>query len=143
MKRLFRRQDPSVLMKEDVMTDCEKTRVAIPSMWPGGLNASRSGHFGRCDCFTLIDLNKDGVHSVKIIPNPPHEQGGCLGPVRLLEEHDAEAIIVHGIGMRPLMGFREAGIEVYAGQGTGILETVQAFLANKIPVIDESQVCGG
>lgn len=125
------------------MTGNGKLRVAIPSMWPGGLEAARSGHFGRCDCFTLVDLDSEGVQGVQVVPNPPHEHGGCLGPVRLLEEHDASAIIVHGIGMRPLMGFRQAGIEVYAGQGTGIQETVEAFLADEIQVIDESQVCGG
>jgi predicted Fe-Mo cluster-binding NifX family protein len=143
MAKAFGKHDEQVSEKEDRMADSQKIRVAIPSMWPGGLGAVRSGHFGRCDCFTLVDLDREGVQSVHIVPNPPHEQGGCLGPVRLLEKHDAAAIIVHGIGMRPLMGFRQAGIEVYQGEGMGIQETVQAFLADEISVIDESQVCGG
>jgi len=143
MSHIFRKESGSMPKKEDMMTDNGKKRIAIPSMWPGGLEATRSGHFGRCDCFTLVDIDSDGVQAVHVIPNPPHEQGGCLGPVRLLTEHEAAAIIVHGIGMRPLMGFRQAGIEVYSSQGTGIRETVQAFMANEIPVIDESQVCGG
>ena len=133
----------SMAQKEGKMTDNSMMRVAIPSMWPGGIDSVRSGHFGRCDCFTLVDLDRDGVLGVRIVPNPPHEQGGCLAPVQLLKEHEARAIIVQGIGMRPLIGFRQAGIEVYLGLGQGVQETVQAFLADEIPVIDESQVCGG
>lgn len=143
MRRIFRKQGEAMSRKEGSMTGNGKIRIAIPSMWPGGLEASRSGHFGRCDCFTLVDLDDSGIRDVQVVSNPPHEEFGCLGPVRLLAEHNAAAIIVHGIGMRPLMGFRQAGIEVYAGQGTGIQETVQAFLDNEITVIDESQACGG
>jgi predicted Fe-Mo cluster-binding NifX family protein len=125
------------------MTDNGETRVAIPSLWPGGLGAASSGHFGRCDCFTLVDLSSEGVVGIRIIANPPHEYGGCLGPVDLLKENDVSAIVVQGIGFRPLVGFRQAGIEVYIGQGKGIKETIQAFLADEMSVIDESQVCGG
>ncbi len=123
--------------------ESKKQRVAIPSMWPGGLESERSGHFGQCDCFTLVDLDDEGIVAVHIVPNPPHQQGGCLAPVQLLSSHDAQAIIVHGIGMRPLVGFRQAGIEVYQGEGVGVNETIQAFLANEVVAMDESRACGG
>ena len=120
-----------------------RKRVAIPSMWPGGLESERSGHFGHCDCFTLVDLDDDGVIAVHVVPNPPHQQGSCLAPVQLLQSHDAQAIIVHGIGMRPLIGFQQAGIEVFQGDGSGVDETVRAFLADKVVAMDESRACGG
>ena len=34
----------------------QDTVIAIPSMTPGGLDAYRSGHFGRCDSFTLVEI---------------------------------------------------------------------------------------
>lgn len=121
----------------------ELKRIAIPSMWPGGLESSRSGHFGHCDCFTLVDLDDDGVVKIQVVPNLPHQQGGCLAPVQLLQDHEAHAIIVHGIGMRPLMGFREAGIQVFQGEGKGVNEAVLAFLSNEVIAMDESRACGG
>ena len=123
----------------------EKTlqRVAIPSMWPGGLESARSGHFGHCDCFTLVDLDENGIVEVRVVPNPPHQQGGCLAPVQLLQGHEAHAIIVHGIGMRPLVGFKQAGIQVYQGEGTGVSEAVRAFLSNEVIAMNESMACGG
>ena len=34
----------------------ETMKLAVPTMGEGGLQAERSGHFGHCDCFTLIDI---------------------------------------------------------------------------------------
>ena len=31
-------------------------RIAVPSMEVGGLGGQRSGHFGHCDTFTLVDV---------------------------------------------------------------------------------------
>ena len=34
-------------------------KVAIPTMGQGGMDCERSGHFGHCDCFTVVDI-QDG-----------------------------------------------------------------------------------
>jgi len=41
------------------------------------------------------------------------EQCGCMVPVNLLADHNVKALIVGGIGMRHLMGFKQIGIDVY------------------------------
>lgn len=46
--------------KEGKMTTSIK--LAVPTMGAAGLNAERSGHFGHCDCFTVVDI-VDGVVS--------------------------------------------------------------------------------
>lgn len=88
-------------------------KLAVPSMGEGGLEASRSGHFGRCDCFTIIDVVDGKLGDVSILDNPPHEEGGCLRPVQLLGDAGVDAIIAAGMGMRPFMGFSDAGITVF------------------------------
>jgi predicted Fe-Mo cluster-binding NifX family protein len=88
-------------------------RIAIPSMEDGGLDGRRSGHFGHCDVFTLVDVADGKIEEVTTIQNQEHVQGGCMVPVNLLAGHKVNALIVGGIGMRPLMGFRQAGIDVY------------------------------
>ncbi|MEW6136887.1 MAG: NifB/NifX family molybdenum-iron cluster-binding protein [Thermodesulfobacteriota bacterium] len=118
--------------------------VAIPSMHPGGLEAPRSGHFGHCDVFTLVHVEDGEIKDVSLVHNPPHVQGGCQGPVNLLHQSGAHAIIVGGIGMRPLMGFRQAGIDVYYGPyGETVGAVVQDLLQGRLELIQENQVCGG
>lgn len=118
--------------------------VAVPSMHPGGLDASRSGHFGHCDVFTMIHVEDGEIREVSLVHNPPHMQGGCQGPVNLLHQNRADALIVGGIGMRPLMGFRQVGIEVYYGpEGETVGAVMDQLLQGRLQLIREHEVCGG
>lgn len=121
----------------------EATRLAVPSAAPGGLEADRSGHFGRCECFTIIDCEEGNIKNVAVVTNLPHTEGGCLAPVNLLQSNGVNAIAVSGIGMRPLMGFQSAGIEVLIGTGDRVQDTVDAYLKSKLDPISEEDTCGG
>ena len=119
-------------------------RIAIPSMEDGGLDGRRSGHFGHCDVFTLVDVADGKIEQVTTIQNQEHVQGGCMVPVNLLSGHKVNALIVGGIGMRPLMGFRQAGIDVYHDdQRPEIRPVVEDLIAGKLSMISDNQVCGG
>jgi len=119
-------------------------RIAIPSMETGGLDGHRSGHFGHCDVFTLVDVKDGEIEKVSTIANQTHVQGGCMVPVNLLAENKVNALVVGGIGMRPLMGFRQSGIDVYYDATRAeIRPVVEDLIAGKLPRIDDDQVCGG
>lgn len=122
----------------------ENGRIAIPSNSQGGLDGQRSGHFGHCDTFTLVDVKDGVIEKVSTIANQSHVQGGCMVPVNLLQQNRVNALIVGGIGMRPLMGFRQAGIDVYHDdQRPDIRPVVEDLIAGKLALISENQVCGG
>ncbi len=122
----------------------KKGRIAVPSMDKGGLDGQRSGHFGHCDVFTLIDVEDSEIKSVTTVPNQSHVQGGCMVPVNLLAGHNVNALIVGGIGMRPLMGFKQVGIEVYHdATRPEIRPVVEDLIAGRLPLIGDDQVCGG
>lgn len=122
----------------------KKMRVAIPSMGKGGLDGQRAGHFGHCDVFTCIDTENGEIKAVTTILNQEHVQGGCMVPVNLLASHQVNALIVGGIGMRPLMGFRQVGIDVYHdAERLDIRPVVEDLLAGNLPLISDDQVCGG
>ena len=119
-------------------------RIAIPSNGQGGLNGTRAGHFGHCDVFTLVDVENGEIKEVSILQNQEHVQGGCMVPVNLLSENRVSALVVGGIGMRPLMGFRQVGINVYHDdQRIDIEPVVNDLIAGKLPEIKNDQVCGG
>ena len=119
-------------------------RIAIPSNGNGGMDETRSGHFGHCDVFTIIDVANGEIKNVSTIPNQEHVQGGCMVPVNLLARHNVNALVVGGIGMRPLMGFKQAGIDVYHdSQRAEIRPVVEDLIAGKLSKIANDQVCGG
>lgn len=124
------------------MTDDSKTiRIAVPSEAPGGLTAPRSGHFGRCECFTMVDLVDGQIGQVEVLHNAPHVDGGCMAPVMVLAEHQVDAIVVDGIGGRPLMGFNQVGIAVHAGLGRDVQTSVDAFAKGGLPVVGLDGAC--
>jgi predicted Fe-Mo cluster-binding NifX family protein len=119
-------------------------RIAIPSMEQGGLGGVRAGHFGHCDVFTLVDVEDGKIKEVTTLPNQEHAQGGCMIPVNLLADNNVNALIVGGIGMRPLMGFKNAGINVYYdAERAEIKPVVEDLIAGDLPAIGDDQVCGG
>lgn len=122
----------------------ETGRIAIPSIGNGGMDGQRAGHFGHCDVFTFVDVEDGEISKVSTIQNQEHVQGGCMVPVNLLASHNVSALIVGGIGMRPLMGFKQVGIDVYHDEERGdIKPVVSDLIAGKLPMISDDQVCGG
>ncbi len=122
----------------------ETIRIAVPSDGQGGLDGFRAGHFGHCDVFTLVDVENGKIKEVSIVQNMEHVQGGCMVPVQLLADNKVQRLVVGGIGMRPLMGFKQVGIDVYYdGERRDIRPVVEDMIAEKLPMIADDQVCGG
>ena len=122
----------------------ENGRIAVPSNEKGGLDGVRAGHFGHCDVFTIIDVKDGKIENVSTIQNQEHVQGGCMVPVNLLAKNSVNALIVSGIGMRPLMGFNQVGIDVYyETERQEIKPVVEDLISGKLIIIGNDQVCGG
>ena len=122
-------------------------RVAIPTNNPGGLDASRSDHFGHCDIFTVVEVDEGNkMLSVETLPVPDHGAGGCMVPVQALKDAGVNAIVVGVMGARPRQGFSEAGINVYwADRNTvpDVTAVMDKFSAGLLPSMNDEQVCQG
>ena len=118
--------------------------IAVPSIFPGGLDVGVSPHFGQCDVYTLIEIVGGHIEDVTIKPSLPHQHGGCLEPVRMLADLKVTAILVGGIGMRPLTGFNNAGITIYqANTKLSVLDAVISVLEQTAKKFTPSDACGG
>ena len=122
----------------------ENGRIAVPSNGTGGLNSTRSGHFGHCDVFTLVDVENGNIKNESTVSNQEHGHGGCMVPVNLLAGQNVDALIVGGIGRRPLEGFAQVGIDVYFDSVNPHVKTVvEDLIADKLEKISPDQACGG
>jgi predicted Fe-Mo cluster-binding NifX family protein len=119
-------------------------KIAIPSEAPGGLTAEISPHFGHCPVFTLADAEGDQVAGVSVLPNTGHAQGGCMEAVTFLKRAGVDTMIVGGMGMRPLMGFQQVGIDVFFSEGkSSVGEALDLLLAGKARRFGPAQTCQG
>ncbi len=120
----------------------ETLKLAVPTMGEAGLESERSGHFGHCDCFTIVDIEGGEIKQVSALANPPHEEGGCLRPVTLLHDAGVQAIVAAGMGMRPLMGFAQAGITVYFDNTTpNVGDVAKLVAAGQVPTMSPEHAC--
>lgn len=120
--------------------------LAVPSANPGGLEAGMGMHFGHCDLYTLVEVDVEGktVQSVRTLSSIPHQQGGCLAPVQYLADNGVNKLLAGGMGMRPLMGFQQTGIEVlFAGNFATVGDAVNAYLEGKLPPFTTDFTCQG
>lgn len=119
-------------------------KIAVPSNSPGGLEAEFSGHFGQCDFYTIAMVDEDNIENIEIVPNTGHQAGGCLGPVSQLAGLGVRGIVAGGMGMRPLMGFRQAGIRVFLYRdGSRVKDALSALQAGQVPEFADQHACGG
>ena len=120
--------------------------LAVPSKTPGGLDAEISEHFGHCDLFTLINIQEGKVASVDTVVNVEHGAGGCMEPVQLLKDQGVQAIVVGGMGARPMQAFAEVNIDVYYAEKNSlknVQEAVNGLVEGDFPVMRAEQTCKG
>ena len=121
-------------------------KIAVPSNFPGGLEGGRSEHFGHCDLFTIVTMEGKEIVNVETLTPPPHGAGGCLAPIAVLQEQAINAIVVSGMGKRPLAGFQEVGIQVFWAPKESS-DTVNAVITglqeDRFQVMAPVQACTG
>ena len=120
--------------------------LAVPSNTPGGLNAEISEHFGHCDLFTLINIQEGKVASVDTVANVEHGAGGCLEPVQLLKNQGVQAIVVGGMGARPMQALADVNIDVYFAEKNSlkkVQEAVDGIVQGNFPMMRADQSCKG
>lgn len=118
--------------------------VALPCESPGGLEARVGLHFGHSELFTIVSLEEGEIKEVKTVNSIPHQQGGCMAPVVYLARNGVRALIAGGMGMRPLMGCSQLGIDVYhLGDASTVQEAVLALIAGRLPQFNQDLTCGG
>ena len=67
-----------------------------------------------------------------------------MAPVQYLAQHGVTALLAGGMGMRPLMGFNQMGIQVFfAGDQPSVGKAVEAFAAGRLTPFTVENTCGG
>jgi len=118
-------------------------RVVIPTSSPDGLLAKRGAHFGKAPFYVIVDIENDKIKDVNFTQNPGHSGGACGNAVLNIKNLGADALIVSGIGQRPLIGFMEAGIKVYFDdKSLTVEEAINKFINSEIKEISLENACG-
>jgi predicted Fe-Mo cluster-binding NifX family protein len=80
-----------------------------------------SPHFGRCPCFTIVEMEEGKVLSQETVNNPGHAPAFLP---QFLSEKGIRCIIAGGMGRRAEGLFSEQGIEIIVGVSGRIDEVI-------------------
>lgn len=88
-------------------------KVAIPTNDSNGIKGNRSGHFGHCKFFTVVDVDSDNITDINTLANKPHKAGGCQSVVQMLSDNQVNAVVTAGMGNGPYKKFEKTSIQVF------------------------------
>lgn len=110
-------------------------RFAIPMA-----NGKLTAHFGHCQMFALIDVERNEITNTKFLEPPPHEPG--ILP-KWLGQQGTNVVIAGGMGRRAIDLFNQAGITVITGAPSEAPETLVKHYLNNTLVMGENLCAGG
>lgn len=117
-------------------SDERRMNSMIVAVATDGKNVSE--HFGKCENFTLYEIESSSVKNKKVISTIGN-QHGALPP--FLKSQGVEVAIVGGLGAGAKQGLVENGIEVIAGISGSIDVAVKEFLEGNLQPGNEG--CSG
>ncbi len=118
-------------------------KLAVPSDTADGLASQRSGHFGHCAYFTIVDIDDAGnIKAVESVKNVDHDQLGCGGVIDYVLGLGVDGILTVGMGRPPLMRFSEGGVSVYSERTAPFVgDAVKLFIAGQAAPMALSDAC--
>jgi len=110
-------------------------KIAVPSTPPGGLKALVDPRVGRCQVFTIVEVENGKIKDVKVVQNTAAYAFGGAGiqAVQLLINHGVNVIIGGNIGPNAYMAMQQAGIQFIGGvMNITVEEAVKLYLEGKL-----------
>jgi predicted Fe-Mo cluster-binding NifX family protein len=97
-----------------------------------------SGHFGKCENFTIVDVENSNVKDKKVISTIGNQHG--LLP-SFLASHDVNVVIAGGMGEGARNNLISNNIEIISGISGNIDEAISAYLSGNLESTDAG--CSG
>jgi len=96
-------------------------------------------HFGRCESYTIFEVNDIGVIvDTEILPSP--EGCGCQSNIAgILHEKEVQVLLAGNMGNGALSHLNNFGIRVYRGCSGDVRQLTEDYIQGSI--IDSGSVC--
>lgn len=115
-------------------------KICFPVAEEQGLESAVYAHFGSAHQFVVVDSESRQVTTISN-RDLGHQHGAC-NPLRALDGHAVDAIVVGGIGAGAMARLQQVGIQVFRAQAATIKENLE-LLASGAFNQTLSPTCGG
>jgi len=116
-------------------------KICFPVQQDAGLESVVYDHFGSAPVFLVVD-DQDGAISAINNRDQHHAKGAC-NPLKALDRHPVDAVVVGGIGAGALSRLGSAGIGVYRASPGTVRENLGLFRDGALPAFTLQRACAG
>ena len=116
-------------------------KVCFPVRENRGIESAVFNHFGSAPVFVVVDTGSGAV--AEVINRDLHHAHGACSPLKALDGHQVDAVVVGGIGGGALSGLNAAGIRVYRSEAPTIAGNVDLLRGGALVEWAPGQTCGG
>jgi predicted Fe-Mo cluster-binding NifX family protein len=119
----------------------EDMKICFPVLKADGIESEVHGHFGSAPQFVVVDTVTNSVTT--IINKDKHHVHGTCTPLKALDNHRVDALVVSGIGAGALSRLNQSGVAVFQAQALTIKENLALLKAHTLPEFIVQQCCSG
>lgn len=116
-------------------------RVCFPVRENRGLESPVFNHFGSAPLFLLVDTESNEV--AELVNRDLHHAHGACSPLKAIDGHRVDVVIVGGIGGGALAGLNHAGIRVFRAAAPTIDSNLARLRDGSLTQWQPGQTCGG
>lgn len=116
-------------------------KVCFPVLQSEGLQSEVYGHFGSAPAFVVIDFDSN---ELKTITNKDaHHAHGQCNPLKALDNHKVDAIVVGGIGAGALMKLNQQGVKVFRAEASSVEQNIHLLKNGSLAQFTSQNTCSG
>jgi len=115
-----------------------ETRIVVPILDEGGLDAPLSQHFGRAPYFIIVEIDEEGkVLTQRTVPNRSGHFGGEGTPAEHILQLKPNVVVTYGMGPKALNFFQNARVAVLRTRANTVKEVINAYKNDKLEELTE------
>jgi len=114
-------------------------RICVPTEMNSGLKAEVFGHFGSAPYFTVVDIEKKSVETIRNVDQ--HHGHGMCHPMGVLAAKKIDAVVCAGMGVRAIQKLNEAAVKVFQAQGRTVEDIIKAYQHNDLTELTVENAC--
>jgi predicted Fe-Mo cluster-binding NifX family protein len=115
--------------------------ICIPVENDNGLDSAVCAHFGSAPAFMIVDTSNNALRVIQ--NNNAHHSHGMCTPLAAIQGEVIDGMVVGGIGMGALNKLAAANIRVYMAEHETVRETISAFNAGTLNLVQPGMACRG
>ena len=116
-------------------------KICFPVQDNAGMDSAVFNHFGSAPAFVVVDTHANTVTT--IVNNDQHHTHGACNPMKALDNHEVDAVVVGGIGAGALSRLNQMGVTVHKSQAATVRENLALLAAKNLPELTMRGCCSG